>query len=87
MKNISVPTKRGVLLNGALFGGGAETVVIAITGILHTEPLSQLAGIFNRRMVFFIQRSPIKAHSPQTPPVPCLSRSYLCPFLSLSLMC
>ena len=33
MKNISVPTKRGVLLNGALFGGGAETVVIAITGI------------------------------------------------------
>lgn len=28
MKNISVPTKRGVLLNGALFGGGAETVVM-----------------------------------------------------------
>ena len=33
MKDISVPTKRGVLLNGALFGGGAETVVIAITGM------------------------------------------------------
>lgn len=30
MKNISVPTKRGVLLNGALFGGGADNSHMSI---------------------------------------------------------
>lgn len=33
MKKLKVPTKRGVLLDGVLFGGGADTVMIAITGI------------------------------------------------------
>ena len=44
MKNISVPTKRGILLNGALFGGGAETVVIAITGIGHGIDSIEVSG-------------------------------------------
>lgn len=33
MKKMKVPTQRGVLLDGVLFGGGADTVMIAITGI------------------------------------------------------
>ncbi|MEE5994114.1 MAG: alpha/beta fold hydrolase [Oscillospiraceae bacterium] len=33
MKKLKVPTQRGVLLDGVLFGGGADTVMIAITGI------------------------------------------------------
>ena len=33
MKKLTVQTGRGVLLDGVLFGGGADTVMIAITGI------------------------------------------------------
>ena len=33
MKKLKVPTKRGVLLDGVLFGGGSDTVMIAIKGI------------------------------------------------------
>ena len=33
MKKLKVSTKRGVLLDGVLFGGGSDTVMIAITGI------------------------------------------------------
>ena len=33
MEKMKVPAKRGVLLDGVLFGGGADTVMIAITGI------------------------------------------------------
>ena len=33
MKKLNVPTKRGVLLDGVLFDGGSDTVMIAITGI------------------------------------------------------
>ena len=34
MEKLKVPTQRGVLLDGVLFGSGkADTVMIAITGI------------------------------------------------------
>ena len=33
MQELNVPTRRGTVLKGVLFGGNSDTVVIAITGI------------------------------------------------------
>ena len=53
MKKLKVPTKRGVLLDGVLFGGGADTVMIAITGIhgnFYSNPFYYNIGNVSRYM-------------------------------------
>ena len=47
MQELNVPTRRGSVLNGALFGGKADTVVIAITGIhgnFYSNPFYYVIG-------------------------------------------